>query len=87
MKLFGTDIGIKYIEFKLKDGVNYLVQFRFSIWKGITDVIVYENGKKADIDIGIVYPPLKRWLPEIWRIYIPCWVKSKFNKFRRLHNR
>lgn len=89
MKVFDVDISAKYIFLKLKsEEAEYIVQFRTSLRKGVYDIVVWdEHGKTADVKVTGAYPPLKKWIPEVWRIWIPVWWKRTVRKFRRLHNR
>ncbi|MCI9094208.1 MAG: hypothetical protein HFF36_10570 [Coprobacillus sp.] len=38
MKIFGTDLGIKHICFKDEENNVYRIYFRYSLFKGITEV-------------------------------------------------
>lgn len=88
MKLFGIDVFTKYIRLKI-DGKEYTVQFKDSLVKGVHNVKVFsDRGEEAKIEILNIYPPLKVWFPEVWRIWFPCWVKRNVIKvFRQSHSR
>lgn len=86
MKIFDTDVSVKYICFEMDD-IKYLVQFRYSLWKGIYDVSIWRGNDENVAKITLVYPPLKQWFPEIWRILFPVWLHSKVRRFRRLRNK
>ena len=83
MKLFGLDVSTKYIFFELNHK-KYAVQFRYSLWKGIYDITVLCNGTETAAEVTIVYPPLRKWLPDIWRIWFPAWLKRQIIEYKRL---
>lgn len=86
MKIFNVDVSVKYIRFEL-DGSDYLVQFRFSLRKGIYDISVWKDGQKTNAKVPLAYSPLKQWFPEIWRIWFPVWLYGITLKLRQSHNR
>ena len=74
-----ADTSIKHIIFEI-DGTEYCVCFRDNLWKGVYDVSVQVLHREADVKIKDVYPPLKEVILELWRIYIPSWLKWKIKK-------
>ena len=86
MKIFGVDVSGKFIAFNL-EGEQYTINFRDSLRKGVYDISVWKNGKEVNAEITGSHPPLKEWLPEIWRIWFPTWCKRVIVKFRQLHSR
>ena len=82
MKIFGTDLSVKYIIFK-HEGRQYTVQFRDDLLKGVHDVRIFSGSRTTDIKILDAYPPLKRVLKEIWRVYIPCWLRVIKRRLKR----
>lgn len=85
MKIFGVDISMKWIFFEI-DGKKYSVCFRYNLRKGVHDVSIQEDGSKKEANITGTYPPLKQWLPDVWRIWFPIWVKWKIKKLLQSHN-
>ena len=86
MKLCRVDISAKWIFCEI-DGKKYSIYFRDSLRKGVHDVSVYEDDTNKKAKVTGTYPPLNKWLPEVWRIYIPLWFKWKIKKLLQLHNR
>ena len=84
MKLFDTDLSVKYIIFKHEER-QYTVQFRDGLLKGVHDIRIFSGSRTTDIKILDAYPPLKGILKEIRRVYIPCWLRVI--KRRLKHNR
>ncbi len=74
MKIFDTDLSVKYIIFEL-EGKRYTVQFRDNLLKGVHDISIFAGRNTTNIKILDAYPPLKRIAKEIWQVYIPCWLK------------
>ena len=79
MVIFDVDVTAKHIIFEI-DGTEYCVCFRDNLWKGVYDVSVQVLHREADVKIKDVYPPLKEVILELWRIYIPSWLKWKIKK-------
>ena len=76
MEIFDVDVSLKYIGFKM-DGHRYTVQFRENKRKGIW----------KSVEVELTYPPLKRILKELRRIYIPNWLRGKIKEFQHKYNR
>lgn len=88
MKLFGVngvDVSVKFIIFRM-DGEEYYLSFRDGVRKGVHDISIHHGKGEKELEIISAYPPLKKWLPDVWRIYFPCWLRSHFRKFKQLHN-
>lgn len=60
---------------------EYMVEFDYSLLKGIRNVVVREGKERKDLIVEGAYPPLHEIIYQIVRIYLPSWIKSK------LHNR
>ncbi len=86
MKIFDVDVALKYIGFRM-NGHQYTVQFRENKRKGIYDIKVLEDGLWKSVEIELTYPPLKRILKELRRIYIPHWLRGKIKEFQYRYNR
>lgn len=84
MKIFGTDIGAKYI-FLTIDGKEYTIQFRDNILRGVHDIHVRDEYGIADYKVRGKYPPLKKVIELLLRADLPCYIRSI--KRRLLHNR
>ena len=84
MEVFGVDITAKNISIEL-DGKEYHIHFRDNLFKGTYDVSVWDKDGMIDTKITGLYPPLKELVRQLWRIYIPAWLRTI--KFRRSHNR
>lgn len=83
MKIFGNDLSVKYIIFEL-DGKRYTAQFKDNPIKGVHDISIFSGRNTADIKIMGAYPPLKDIIKEIWRVYIPCRLKSAKRRLKRI---
>jgi hypothetical protein len=85
IKVFGVDVSTKWILFEA-DGKRYSVYFHDNMIKGVHDVSIHEGTGKKEVKIVSTYPPLKQWLTDVWRIWIPQWFKWKIRKFQQSHN-
>ena len=79
MVIFDVDVTAKYIYFEV-DGTKYGVNFRDNLRQGVHDISVWIDNKQVDAKIMCAYPPLKRVILELQKIYIPLWLKRKFRK-------
>ena len=83
MKLFGTDIHMRYIIANV-DGKSLLVAFHETKMKGIHDVLITIDGQETEIKIKNAYPGLVQWIREVAslvRVEIRCALKhSKYPK-------
>lgn len=86
MEIFDVDVSLKYIGFKI-DGHRYTVQFRENKRKGIYDVKVLKDAQWKSVEVELTYPPLKRILKELKRIYIPNRLRGKIKEFQHKYNR
>lgn len=86
MKIFDVDVSVRYIIFKM-DGHKYCIQFRENKRKGIYDVKVLKDAQWKSVEVELTYPPLKRILKELRRIYIPNWLRGKIKEFQHKYNR
>ena len=84
MKIFGTDVGAKYI-FLTINGKRYDILFHDSIIKGVHDIQVLDDHGVADYKVIGKYPPLKKVIGLLLRADLPCYIGSI--KRRLLHNR
>lgn len=89
MKIFGVDLSAKWITFEMH-GKEYTVHFKDSLIKGIHSIEVYEIacdgysiGGRVDAKIRNAYPPLRKIIYEMVRIWFPIWI-SKLKS--RQHN-
>lgn len=75
MKLFGIELSEKHIFFEL-DGKQYSVHFKDNLRKGVHDVSIWDERGITNAKVVGTYPPLKFLLKEIWRIYLPLWLRK-----------
>lgn len=79
MKIRGVDFSKKYIIFKTSEN-EYLIHFDYSLRKGIQNVEVLINGTEGNAEIRDAYPSLAKLIKEIWRVYIPLWLKQSIRR-------
>lgn len=81
MKLFDVDFSKKFIVLKV-DGNEWIVQFDYSLWKGVQNVELLANGSRKAIEIKDAYPPIKRIIKELRKVYVPFWLRKVIKRQR-----
>lgn len=87
MKIMKTDFSLKYIIFKSEDK-EYIVQFRYSFFKGVYDVEIWTSTNRKgrmgkEVIVEATYPNFKQRIVEAWILL----RSSFFKKYQRQHSR